>query len=435
MPKRRRPTRSSTSAPTRPRRSSSSLAASRTTFGIAPVVEHLPARNEVLHAYASHEKVREVFGRSGSGPIGRRHPTHGRVGAEEGSTPTGGIRRRRGVAELSDGWRSAVTGAPKRCSATPERAGRGNLEPGFARNRVVLAILERGGYEVRVVQVALWGERRYAAGRCRQGRRPVREGPAAYVRLTWRLLRAPRPDVAIVLVSRLFRYAAGSVDRSPPALSGGVRHVHLVARHGDRRPRAPLAAFADGPSKPAGRSRRLPGARTSSSPTRPSMPRTLRALTGVAGERFRVLWLGAQEWVFSPAPQVVAEPRLVVFHGTYVPLQGIDTIVRAAKLLEDDDVGIRIIGDGQGRDQIEAPGDGSRSGQRGARRDGAAEGAAGGDLPCVVVPGHLRHFTEGGTFVPNKLFEALAVGRPVITADTEAIRSAFDGAVATVPPG
>jgi glycosyltransferase involved in cell wall biosynthesis len=37
--------------------------------------------------------------------------------------------------------------------------------------------------------------------------------------------------------------------------------------------------------------------------------------------------------------------------------------------------------------------------------------------------------------VPHKVFQCLAVGRAVLTADTPAIRSAFDGEVATVPAG
>jgi UDP-glucose 4-epimerase len=31
-------------------------------MGVEPDVNHLPARNEVLNAYSSHEKVRRVFG-------------------------------------------------------------------------------------------------------------------------------------------------------------------------------------------------------------------------------------------------------------------------------------------------------------------------------------------------------------------------------------
>jgi UDP-glucose 4-epimerase len=33
-------------------------------FGVEPDIVHLPARNEVLHAYASHDKVQQVFGQS-----------------------------------------------------------------------------------------------------------------------------------------------------------------------------------------------------------------------------------------------------------------------------------------------------------------------------------------------------------------------------------
>ena len=37
--------------------------------------------------------------------------------------------------------------------------------------------------------------------------------------------------------------------------------------------------------------------------------------------------------------------------------------------------------------------------------------------------------------VPNKVFECLAVGRPIVTADTPAIRDALQGQVAVVPAG
>ena len=31
-------------------------------MGVAPNIVHLPARNEVVHAYSSHAKIRKVFG-------------------------------------------------------------------------------------------------------------------------------------------------------------------------------------------------------------------------------------------------------------------------------------------------------------------------------------------------------------------------------------
>ena len=42
---------------------------------------------------------------------------------------------------------------------------------------------------------------------------------------------------------------------------------------------------------------------------------------------------------------------------------------------------------------------------------------------------------KAGRVVPNKVFECLAVGRPILTADTPAIRDALAGEVATVPAG
>jgi UDP-glucose 4-epimerase len=38
-------------------------------FGVEPQLEHLPARNEVEHAFASHEKVHEVFGGDATVPL------------------------------------------------------------------------------------------------------------------------------------------------------------------------------------------------------------------------------------------------------------------------------------------------------------------------------------------------------------------------------
>ena len=38
-------------------------------FGVAPKVDHLPPRNEVLHAFSSHEKVARVFGKGRAVPL------------------------------------------------------------------------------------------------------------------------------------------------------------------------------------------------------------------------------------------------------------------------------------------------------------------------------------------------------------------------------
>ena len=58
--------------------------------------------------------------------------------------------------------------------------------------------------------------------------------------------------------------------------------------------------------------------------------------------------------MFRPQPDIEPVPNLVVFHGTFVPLQGLPTIVHAAKLLESDGIRFRIVGDGQERPAVES---------------------------------------------------------------------------------
>ena len=157
--------------------------------------------------------------------------------------------------------------------------------------------------------------------------------------------------------------------------------------------------------------------------------------TRVQRIRFRVLSVGAQEDVFRPHPEVEPEPRLVFFHGTYIPLHGIETIVRAAKILEPEGIRFRIVGDGQERSTIEKlvrnldptnleldpP----------VPLDRLPQEIARGSL-CLGIFGATP---KADRVIPNKIFEYLAVGRPVVTANTAAIRSAFADELAVVPAG
>jgi glycosyltransferase involved in cell wall biosynthesis len=151
-------------------------------------------------------------------------------------------------------------------------------------------------------------------------------------------------------------------------------------------------------------------------------------------DRFRVLWVGAQR-LFRPQPAIAPEANVTLFYGTYIPLQGIETIVRAAKLLEGDNVRVRIIGDGQERPAIEA-----LAADLGVRSLELID-----PVPIDELPEHIARASlclgvfgttpKAGRVIPNKVYECLAVGRPVLTADTPAVRQAFDGEVATVVAG
>jgi UDP-glucose 4-epimerase len=78
------------------------------TFGVAPDVRHLPARNEVMHAYSSHEKLMSDFGEGEPTTlevgVGRMAEWAKRVGARR----TGEFQGVEVWKDFPEGWRGAV---------------------------------------------------------------------------------------------------------------------------------------------------------------------------------------------------------------------------------------------------------------------------------------------------------------------------------------
>jgi glycosyltransferase involved in cell wall biosynthesis len=309
----------------------------------------------------------------------------------------------------------------------------GTYEPTLARNRIILSLLHQCGHEVREIREDLWGAERYSLVDQEKLSLLLRAG-RAYARLAWRLLWAPPADLALVLYPGYF-------DAPIVGLIGRLRRIPVVFD--------PFISLHDtltsdrglrGATSFVGRASRLAdrvACRSAAAVLADTAQQAayLADLTGVPRERFQVLPVGAQEQVFQPVRGAVTDPRLVLFYGTYIPLQGVETIVRAAKLLADEDVRFRLIGEGQERPRIE----------RLVRELDARNVELVGTVPLDTLPGEMSRAalclgifgttSKAGRVIPNKLYEALAVGRPVLTGATEAVRSAFDGAVATVPVG
>ncbi len=140
---------------------------------------------------------------------------------------------------------------------------------------------------------------------------------------------------------------------------------------------------------------------------------------GAPAARVDVFYLGAEpEFVAAPPPHPV--PRRVLFCGRYLPLHGLETIVDAAALLGDA-ANVVMLGDGPERARIEA-----RARAAGARIEWRAE------VPLAALPGELAAaavvlgvFDAGrkaAMVVPNKVYQAVAAGRPLVTRDGPALR-------------
>ena len=278
----------------------------------------------------------------------------------------------------------------------------GTYQRAYPRNAQVISCLRGAGVEVDERNVALWDD---------EG-----EGWKAGPREVMRLLAAE---------ARLFARHPTGYDA---VLVGYPGHLDLPAAKRAGKPVVfnPLVSLADTLVSDRGRFREgsLPARALTTIDRRAFRSADLvvadtqthaeffAALGGL--DRVEVCFVGAEERVFRPG---WAPPRNfeVLFVGKLIPLQGIETILTAADL--DPDIPLRIVGSGQ------------------------LEGLL-ADLPPNVehipwvdyelLPDELHRagcalgiFGAGAKaqrVIPNKAFQALACGTPLITGDTPAAR-------------
>lgn len=159
---------------------------------------------------------------------------------------------------------------------------------------------------------------------------------------------------------------------------------------------------------------------------------------GLARKRVAVVPVGA-----LPEPRATGaarelgpgEPVTVLQYGKWSPLHGADVVLAAAELLRDEPFRFVLIGEGQLSAELRA--------SIASRRltnvvwlgqlppDELRSHTLGADV-CLGVFGTSE---KAGRVVPNKVFDALACGRPVVTADTDAAREwLHDGESALLTP-
>lgn len=162
---------------------------------------------------------------------------------------------------------------------------------------------------------------------------------------------------------------------------------------------------------------------------------------GLRPERAFVVPVGAETELFKPQPrQENQQGRIrVLFYGTFIPLQGIDTIIQAAAEVgrRRCDIAFQLVGSGQTAPEARALAAhmGVTNVQFGPNH------LAYQDLPALIAQadmclGIFANRPKTQRVIPNKLYQCAATGTPVITADTPAVRWGFrPGELMLVPPG
>jgi glycosyltransferase involved in cell wall biosynthesis len=297
----------------------------------------------------------------------------------------------------------------------------GTYERDYPRNAQVISALRRAEVEVVEHHVGVW----------ENSRQNWSAGPAAAARLALaelRLLQRPRGDFDVVVVGYPGHFdlpAARRTARGRPVVFNPLVSLSdtLVADRG---------RFTAG-SLPARALRRidrhaLRSADLVVADTRANADR-LAEIADLPPGRVEVCFVGAEERVFGPgwAPE---EPFTALFVGKLIPLHGLETILASARAVPE--LRFHIVGSGQLESLIRE------------RRENV-------DWTPWIKYEHLpaelhRAGCALGIFgtsdkaqrvIPNKAFQALACGTPLVTADTPAARELLvhEESALLVPPG
>jgi len=297
----------------------------------------------------------------------------------------------------------------------------GTYERTYPRNAQVISALRQAGVDVVERHVSVWERSRDNwAGRWRHAARLA----WAEARLWWP---AKEPfDVVIVGypghfdVPRARRIAGGRPLVFNPLVS---LHETLVSDRGRFRQGSFAARVLAAVDRRALRLSDLVVADTEANAD-------FLAETGdIPRGRVKAVLVGAEERLFRPAWRP-DNPFRALFVGKLIPLHGLETILEAARL--DPELTIRVVGTGQLDRLLES-------------RPPNVEWVEWVDydrLPeeywsagCAL--GVFGTSDKAGRVIPNKAFQALASGTPLITADTRGARELLvDGESALlVPPG
>ena len=142
---------------------------------------------------------------------------------------------------------------------------------------------------------------------------------------------------------------------------------------------------------------------------------------GLNPQKRIVVYVGSDTDYFYP--RKVKEETDVLFYGSYQPLQGVDVIIKAASKLPK--VKFKLIGEGQTRRSAENQAKDLKLKNVEFADWLPLEKLAEEIAKAKITLGIFGTTQKANVVIPNKVYDYLATNKPVITANTEAIRKLF----------
>ncbi len=137
------------------------------------------------------------------------------------------------------------------------------------------------------------------------------------------------------------------------------------------------------------------------------------------------LFIGADEKIFYPRKEKERKRKKVLFYGKFTPLHGTKYIIKAAKLMEKENITFEIIGKGQTHND-----DLKLAKNIKTRNIKFIDWVPYKKLPLhiadsdICLGGHFGSGEKAKRVVPNKVFQIIAMKKPVIVSDSLASREA-----------
>jgi len=156
----------------------------------------------------------------------------------------------------------------------------------------------------------------------------------------------------------------------------------------------------------------------------------------VPEDRLEVLYVGAEEDMFMEMPAPPPEPPFeILFYGSFLELHGTDVIVKAAAMTQDLEARWILLGDGPARQKTQR----MAAEMKNVFFEPWIDYKS---LPGRLAQAHILLGVLGPTVltslvIPNKMYQSMAVGRPVITSHSGAYRDNLQGSdvIGWIPAG